>query len=130
MGRACGSDAVTDARGVGARLRELANGRRLAMPAASCSFVRAFNSTLNGRRRSSLTELASLFDTEERRCSVSALRTIGVPDELLALACTEIDPIGAGSEFCDCGGGCAVDVGFLEDPDNRPYIWDQEAECR
>jgi len=47
----------------------------------------------------------------------------------LSLACAEVDPVGAGSAECGCGGLCDVDAVLMEDPDNRPYVWDQEELC-
>jgi len=118
------------------KLHELANVARCATGARSASLARAL------ARRSSiqvppelsaheaLSALRSRFTGSSRVCSVDALRTVGVPDEILDLACRETDPVMAGTSECSCGGGCAVDVGFLEDPDNRPYLWDMEDVCR
>jgi len=127
----------------------VANQVRCAMGAASSSLVRALRTNLtrspqNGLAPSafdpltglgqlgtseSLNSLAQRFSGSQKLCSIDALRTIGVPDELLSLACAEVDPIGAGSSSCSCGGLCDVDAVLMEDPDNRPYVWDQEEEC-
>jgi len=134
---------------VNSQSNALANRVRCAIGAASSTLVRELQRNRNQRqpdgsnqrvfdpltgleRLSSSEGLSSLqqrFGRSPQLCSIAALSTIGVPDELLALACTEVDPISAGTVDCSCGGGCAVDVGFLEDPDNRPYLWDLEEEC-
>jgi len=77
----------------------------------------------------SLSSLRARFGGSQKLCSIDALSTIGVPDELLSLACTEVDPVMAGSAACGCGGLCDVDPLLMEDPDNRPYIWDMEKVC-
>jgi len=131
------------------RLNDAANTARCANGAGSSSLVRALTAIrtlsqqngsvprafdpLTGLERlgtsESLNSLAERFSGSRELCSMDALSTIGVPDELLALACTQIDPIGAGSAACGCGGLCNVDSILMEDPDNRPYVWDQEEEC-
>jgi len=116
-------------------LSGLANVARCANGAASASLERAL-----GRSRlqvppelsphEPLSALRSRFTGSSKVCSIDALRTVGVPDEILDLACTEVDPVMAGGPDCGCGGLCDVDAVLMEDPDNRPYIWDQEEECR
>lgn len=128
------SSCGTTARRVKGALTGSANAARCALGAASVSLERALRPTpLQVPPELSVSEplgtLRRRFQGSSRVCSLDALRTVGVPDEILALACTGVDPIMAGTQFCDCGGNCAVDVGFLEDPDNRPYIWDQEEAC-
>lgn len=113
----------------------LANVARCAGGAGSASLVRALRTIQNqiphGLSASEpLSALRSRFTGSSRVCSIDALRTMGVPDDLLSLACAEVDPIGAGTSACSCGGQCAFDVGSLEDPDNRPYVWDMEEVCR
>jgi hypothetical protein len=104
------------------------------MPATSSSLVRALRS-IQARIppelsvEEDLSDLRSRFTGSSKVCSIDALRTVGVPDQILELACSEIDPTCAGTDACTCGGFCAVDVGFLEDPDNRPYLWDIEEPC-
>lgn len=115
-------------------LNGLANGARCASPASSASLVRALGRMLSQvppalSPHEGLESLSGRFTGSRKVCSIDALRTVGVPDEILNLACTETDPIGAGSDACGCGGLCNVDAVFLEDPDNRPYVWDQEETC-
>lgn len=105
------------------------------MPATSASLVRALQGILTRvppelSTQERLSELRSRFTGSSAVCSLDALRTAGVPRELLALACTEDDLSGdfAGDFLPGCGCGLA-DFRELEDPDNRPYIWDQEDEC-
>jgi len=76
-----------------------------------------------------LNSLVGRFSGSQKLCSMDALSTIGVPDELLSLACASVDPVMAGSALCSCGGLCDVDSVLMEDPDNRPYVWDQEELC-
>jgi len=130
-------------------LRDAANTARCANGAASSSLVRALRTILTLSPQSGsvprafdpltglerlgtsegLNSLQARFTGSQKLCSMDALTTIGVPDELLALACAEVDPVGAGSAACDCGGLCDVDSVLMEDPDNRPYVWDQEEVC-
>jgi len=115
-------------------LNGLANAARCAGGAASASLVRALKAIRNQvPPELSPHAVPGIFGTlsaaSSAVCSLDALRTVGVPDELLALACAQGDPVGAGSAECGCGGLCDVDAVLMEDPDNRPYVWDTEEEC-
>jgi len=115
-------------------LNELANARRCANGAASASLVRALKQIqIRVPPELSPHGVPEIFGTlsgaSSGVCSLDALKTMGIPDELLALACTEVDPVGAGSADCSCGGLCDVDSVLMEDPDNRPYVWDEEEVC-
>jgi len=115
-------------------LNGLANVARCASGAASASLVRALRAIQSPiPPELSPHAIPEIFGTlsgaSTAVCSLDALRTVGVPDELLALACAEGDPVGAGSSECGCGGLCDVDSVLMEDPDNRPYVWDQEEKC-
>jgi len=129
------SSSHTTARRAGAGLFELANGARCATAAPSSSLVRALGRLLSIQVPPELSPhgvpnvLRSFSRASSGVCSIDALRTVGVPDEILDLACSEVDPVMGGTVDCSCGGFCAVDVGFLEDPDNRPYLWDTEEVC-
>lgn len=72
-------------------------------------------------------------------CNVDALRTLGIPEEIIRLVChglpsPECPPAGPGIPFGELVAHFedpAHLFAFEEDPDARPYIWDlEDLECR